>query len=322
MTSGLLSIIDRNPDIDRLEKERNIGRLIRLLTHRDFDVRSRAAAALVRIGDPAAKELVIRTTHPDRDIRIGSVEVLGEMRDRSALPRLTLLLSGDQSNEVRWAAAIALGSVGDQAAIPALVKALRDTDKYVRYGVTLALDQLRWIPSNPEERAYFLIAAQHWDEIRSHDDLPAGPFIHHLGDTDPAIRASCAEVLGRTRGYDTITAGNTVLRDTDSRVRWKGIRALSRSGVPSLHIPRMVARRRRERKNPYIASFLNFAFLGLGYNYLGFWWGLLLLQVNITAILIFTAMLGEPYIPYFASYIVSTVAVVHTWYYVKRLPDV
>lgn len=322
MISSLLSRIDKNPDIDEIERKRNIRRLIRLLTYHDFGIQSRATAALVRIGEPAAKELMIRTTHPNRDIRIGAVEVLGEMKERSALPKLTLLLSGDESSEVRWAAAIALGGIGDPAGIPALVDALRDPDKYVRYGVALALDELHWIPADPEERAYFLIAAQRWDEIQSCDDLPPFPFIHHLRDRDPSLRASCVEVLGRLKGYDAGEVSSTALQDSESSVRWKGILAFPRSGVPLLHIPRVLSRRTRRRKDPYVASFLNFVFVGLGYNYLGFWWGLLLFQVNLTGIVIVAAMIGDPVIPYAASYAVSAVAVVHTWYYVKRLPDI
>ncbi len=322
MISALLTLIDKNPDIDDLEKKGNIRRLIRLLTSEDFGVQSRATAALVRIGAPAAKDLLIRTTHPNRDIRIGAVEVLGEMKERSALPKLTLLLSGDESSEVRWAAAIAMGGIGNPAGIPALVDALRDPDKYVRYGVSLALDELHWLPANPEERAYFLIAAQRWDDIQLYHDLPPGPFIHHLMDRDPSVRASCVEVLGRIQGYDAVKVSSTALRDPESAVRWKGILAFPRSGVPLPHIPRILSRRSRRRKDPYVASFLNFVFIGLGYNYLGFWWGLLLFQVNVTAIVIMAAMIGDPVIPYVASYAVSAVAVVHTWFYVKRLPDI
>ena len=78
--------------------------------------------------------------------------------------------------------------------------------------------------------------------------------------------------------------------------------------------------RKRERKSAFAACLLNFLFLGLGYNYLGFWWGLVLFQLNVTAIVILGLLIG-PLLPYVASYAVSAVAVVHTWFYVRRLPD-
>ena len=68
---------------------------------------------------------------------------------------------------------------------------------------------------------------------------------------------------------------------------------------------------------------LNFFFLGLGYNYLGFWWGFLLFQVNVTAIVILSLMMGGPLIPYLASYALwPRVFVIHTWFYVRGLPDI
>ena len=38
----------------------------------------------------------------------------------------------------------------------------------------------------------------------------------------------------------------------------------------------------RLRKNPLIAGFLNFMLPGLGYGYLGKWWGIMIFQVDIT----------------------------------------
>ena len=121
------------------------------------------------------------------------------MKEKQALPNLITLLRDDESSEVRFASAVALGEIGDPAVIPELVKALRDPDKYVRFGVALALDGLDWTPGNLEESAYYLVAGQKWEEIETHANLPAAPFIHHLKDQDPGIRARSAEVLGRLR---------------------------------------------------------------------------------------------------------------------------
>jgi hypothetical protein len=320
MSSSLVTFLERSPDIPGMERKGDIKRLTRLLSHRDFDIQWRAAEALGRMGEPAARELIGKTHHMNRDVRIGAVEVLGEMRERSAVPKLTLLLRDDESSEVRWAAAIALGEIGDPAAVPVLVQALLDPDKYVRYGISLALDELQWSPGNPEESAYYLIAGQRWEEIESQSDLPSRPFIHHLKDRDPGIRARCAEMLGRLRTPEAKEACSVVLRDQDGEVRWNGILAFPQCGIPLTHLPRELSRRRRMRKNVYGAMILNFLFLGLGYNYLGFWWGFLLFEINVTAIVILGLTMG-PFIPYLASYAVSAVAVVHTWFYVRGLPD-
>ncbi|NTV00419.1 MAG: HEAT repeat domain-containing protein, partial [Methanoregulaceae archaeon] len=254
--------------------------------------------------------------------RIGAVEVLGEMKERQALPNLITLLRGDESSEVRFASSVTLGEIGDPAVIPELVNALRDPDKYVRYGVALALDELDWKPGNLEESAYYLVAGQKWEEIGTHASLPAAPFIHHLKDQDPEIRARSAEVLGKLRTPQAKEACSTVLRDISGEVRWTGILAFPECGIPLMHLPRELARRKRERKNPYVAMLLNFFFLGLGYNYLGFWWGFILFQVYFTVIVILGVVMHGRLIPYAASLFVSSLFVVHTWFYARGLPDI
>lgn len=314
------SLFGKKPDIAALERNGDADRLIRLLTDPDPDIQWKAAEALGRMGEPAAQKLIERTHHANRAFRIGAIEALADIRERKAVRKLADLLLTDESAEVRWASAIALGEIGDAGAIPVLTGSLRDPDKYVRYGATLALDQLGWIPATPEDRGYYLAAAQRWDEILSTPDMPAAPFIHHIRDADPAIRAHVVEVLGKIRTPDAEAACEMVLKDPSGEVRWQGILAFPDCGIPLMHLPRGLSRRKRMRKSPYIASFLNFFFLGLGYNYLGFWWGLLLFQVNVTAIVTLALFIG-PVMPYLFSYIISTVAVVHTWHYVRGLPD-
>jgi hypothetical protein len=320
------SLFGKKPDIDALERNGDADRLIRLLTDPDPDIQWKAAEALGRMGEPAARKLMERTHHVNRAFRIGAIEALADIRERKAVAKLTDLLLTDESAEVRWASAIALGEIGDAEAIPVLIGSLRDPDKYVRYGATLALDQLGWIAATPEDHGYYLAAAQRWDDILTAPDIPAGPLIHHVRDADPAVRARAVEILGKLRTPDAEAACETVLKDPSGEVRWQGILAFPDCGIPLMHLPRGLSRRKRMRKNPYIASILNLFFLGLGYNYLGFWWGLLLFQVNVTAIVTLTLFTKDvmPYgtiLPYLLSYIVSAVAVVHTWYYVRGLPD-
>lgn len=266
------------------------------------------------------KKLINALDHPDRKMRIGVVEVLSDLRDTSAVPGILLLLSGDESNEVRWASAIALGEIGDDSARQGLIKALRDPDKYVRYGVALAIEKNGWIPTDPEEHVYFLSAAQRWDEIIGLTAVPVGPLIHHLRDHDPAVRAHAVKILGELHDPAAIGACDLALRDISGSVRWEAIMAFPRCNIPLMHLPRGLSRRKRERKDPYAAMFLNFLFVGLGYNYLGMWWGFLVFQINVTSILILSLFLPV-YISYLISYSVSAVAVVHTWYYVRGLPD-
>lgn len=273
------------------------------------------------MGTITVQPLLSALDHPASRMRIGIVDVLGNLRDLDAIPALLAVLSGDESNEVRWASAIALGEIGDEDARPGLVAALQDPDKYVRYGVTLALEENGWIPSDPEGRVWFLAAAQRWDQIPDETGtIPVAPLIHHLRDHDPGIRQQVVKILGEL--HDPVAGGaacDLALRDSSSLVRWEAVMAFPNCNIPLMHLPRGLSRRKRE-KNPYAAMLLNFFFVGLGYGYLGKWWGFLIFQVNVTAILIMGLRLGV-YIPYLVSYAVSAVAVVHTWFYVRRFPD-
>jgi len=261
-----------------------------------------------------------RIFHPDVRIRLGIVEALGDIRDKRSIPDLTTLLMKDESNEVRFSAAIALGGIGDKTAIPPLVSGLRDADKYVRFSTSEALWKLGWNPTNSEEHVYFLVARKKWHEIPNIPDVPLDPLFLALQDTDANIRAAAVEVLGDLGNPLAKSACDIALKDKSSIVRWKAVIAFPKCNIPLMHLPRGLSRRTRERKNPYVASFLNFMFLGLGYNYLGKWWGFLLFQINLTLILLMSLTLG-PQLPYIISYGVSGLSVIHTWYFVKKLPD-
>ena len=89
--------------LERMRLEQRIRRLIANLSLPDAEDRQLAAEALGQIGAPAA----------------------------AAVSRLTEVLQKDESIHVRRAAAFALGQIGE-AAVPALIEALRDPDNDVR----------------------------------------------------------------------------------------------------------------------------------------------------------------------------------------------
>jgi hypothetical protein len=311
----------KTPDISILEGKNDIKGLVRLLSHASFNVSWRAAEALGRIGAPAVAMLHARVRSGAVHTRLGIVEALAEIRDPSSLPVLLELLSEEPSNEVRWAAAVAVGDFGDPAAVPHLVAALKDTDKYVRYGAAGALALLDWEPGTAEDRARMHLALQDWEELARMREIPVPALVPFVNDKDAAIRAKVVEIIGMAGDPAARSICDTVLKDPDPRVRWTATLAFPHCNIPIMHLPRGLSRRKRSRKNPYIASFLNFLFLGLGYNYLGKWWGFLLFQINITSILILSIAYG-PVIPYILSYSVSALSVIHTWHVAGTIPDI
>ncbi|MDD1706487.1 MAG: HEAT repeat domain-containing protein [Methanoregulaceae archaeon] len=312
--------IGKKPDVGRLEREQDISELIRLLAHRDVTIQWKAASALERLrGATTTKKLIAALNHPDRRMRIGVVEILSDLRDIQAVPGLLLLLSRDDSNEVRWASAIALGEIGDPAARAGLVKALKDPDKYVRYGAAIALEKNGWIPEDPEGQVYFLVSAQRWNDIPGLEEVPVGPLIHSLSDYDPAVRAHVVKILGDLHDPAAKGACDLALRDISGTVRWEALMAFPKCNIPLMHLPRGLARRKKQR-SPYAAMILNFFCLGLGYNYLGMWWGFLVFQVNVTCILTMSLFIPS-YTAYLISWAISTPFALHTLYYVRGMPD-
>jgi HEAT repeat protein len=307
----------KSADIDKLVKKQDIRGLIRLLSYPDFTVQWRAAEGLGKLGNAALPRILRLSGHPDPAVRLGMTEALADIRDPSALPVLEHMLSRDESAEVRWAAAISLGGIGDKKSIAPLVQALRDRDKYVRYGASLALNKMEWKPSGPEEALLQAIAGNSWDVIRSIPDAPVDPLIAMMSDRDPVIRMNafrCISALGKPVPAQAAAA---VLKDSHPGVRHCGVKVLPGCGFSPLRLPKGVSKRVKDHKSPFVAALLNFLFLGMGYNYLGRWWGFLLFQVDATAILLLSLATGS-LIPYLISYSFSAVVAVHTWYSVRK----
>ena len=84
--------------------------------------------------------------------------------------------------------------------------------------------------------------------------------------------------------------------------------------------PPGISRWPRTAKNPVIAAVMNFLLPGLGYGYIGKWWGIMIFQIDVTA----TVWLykdqgqGNSYGVLFPIYILLAL---HAWYLAKKMPD-
>jgi len=308
------------PDIPSMKEAKNTRGLIRLLSHPDSDTQWKAAEALGTFGSPALDDLIGDLDNPDTRVRLGIIEALGDIGDPHAAPALQGILAGDPGSEIRWAAALALGNLGGTGTIPSLVKALVDPDKYVRFGAVTSLGKLGWEPGSNEERALSLIARQEWPPLLPLGSQAAGPLLRATRDRDPSIRARAMEVLGEIGDPVGSEACDPLLRDPDDGVRWRATLACPGVGYPAMHLPASLAGRARAGKSPVIAAFLNLLFLGLGYNYLGRWYGFLLFQLNLTAIVLASLIWG-PLLPYAISYTFSAPIAVQTWYLARGMQE-
>jgi len=134
----------------------------RLKTDKKDSVRGAAAVALGQIGDDAGVIALAEVLSSGGSAQMGSrkrkpkesefilratAHSLGEIGSRAGAPVLIAVLSNDSMpDDVRREAALALGLIGDSAAIPALRAALTANDPYLS---RIASEALRKIASNP-----------------------------------------------------------------------------------------------------------------------------------------------------------------------------
>ena len=320
------------PDIEKFRERKDIRQLTRLLKYPDFTVQWKAAEALGTLGTEAVDYLLNALLENDIPGKLGAIEALAGIKDLRAVAPLINLLKYDTNSEIQWASAIALGEIGDPAAINPLRDALMNPDKYIRFGSAVALRQLGWEPDTPENKTWQLIALQEWGGIIPLGKEATGPLSRVVTDPDPDVRYHAIETLERLHVAIPQNVCGSMLRDMDGKNRWKAIIAAKKCRVPVPYLPWALSKRTRMRKSPEAAATLNFLFLGLGYNYLGKWWGILIFQIYMTTLLMFTLFpvkiiwtyislifLQIPGIP--IPIPVSVIFAIHAWDIARKMPD-
>jgi HEAT repeat protein len=307
------------PDIAVLEQRRDIPALISRLASREPDVQVAAAEALARMGSPATGPLIAALGTRNRAMRLGIIAALGQIGDVQALDALAGLTK-DQSSEIRWQACIALGQIEGGDAVPPLLPSLRDGDKYVRYASAVSLKKAGYVPGTDDDRAWFSAGMQDWEQLAALRDPAVTVLTSLLSDSDADVRCKAARALGSVGSSDAGPALLHALGDEDRQVRWEAMLASQKCGVPAILLPRGLCRRPRLRKNPLVAGVLNFLLPGLGYGYLGKWWGIMIFQIDITATVWIFKYYGEAntYGILFPLYIILGL---HAWYITKKMPE-
>jgi hypothetical protein len=312
-------ILQKKPDFGALVQKRDIYGLIRVLSSRDPLVQSAAVHALGDIGPEAVRPLVHALKKKNRNLRLGVIGALAEIKDAGAVSALRDMME-DRGSEVRWQAAIALGEMGSHEAVAPLLRGLEDPDKYVRYGSAISLFKNGYQPSGDAEWAWYYTAMQDWDRLRTMGSSALAPLFNLLRDIDSNVRVHAVRVLGDIGDRE---AGPILIRslgDADRQVRWEAALASQKCGIPPIYLPRGLCQRPRIQKNPLIAAFLNFMLPGLGYGYLGKWWGIMIFQIDITVTVWLFKAQGETntYSVLFPLYLLLAV---HAWYLAKNMPE-
>ena len=120
------------PDVEKMKARRDVKSLIKVLSNsKDVQIRKQAVLALGELGDARAlKPLVAAQKDQDWDMRSSAPEALVKICSRSIMPFIAALKDGDC--DVRYIAAYCLGSTADPRAVEPLCRVLRDPDPLVR----------------------------------------------------------------------------------------------------------------------------------------------------------------------------------------------
>lgn len=179
----------------------------------EVQVRVAAAHAVVFLPPAEAAGLILPLLQDRAEfIRREAAYALGETHSRSAVARLSELLSGDKEAAVRSAAAVALGQIGDETAVNALSQALSGMKK----------------KAAPADEFLMRSAAHSLGQIRSRAGLPA--LIAALSDDQNVldVRREAAAALGLIGDPSAAPALRAVLDSSDPYLAEAARQALRR----------------------------------------------------------------------------------------------
>jgi hypothetical protein len=193
--------------LENIKDSREIKQLITSLEDKRHG--SNAADALVKIGKPAVKSLILALKVESKEVQKNAARVLGEIKDRRAVKPLIAALD-DEDRDFREIVAEALGRIKDPRTIETLMFLLnnKEEDENVRWKSAAALGKMK-DPLSVESLIYALkdkskdirgIAAAALGEIK--DSRAVEPLIDALRDKDKNVRRNAAVALEKITGED------------------------------------------------------------------------------------------------------------------------
>lgn len=219
-----------NPDViwakgllERLQQKRGPV-LVRALSDREPSVRAEVTRALGNLSVASAAPALLRmiATDHSEEVREAAVDALGKLgsKDVRVLPVLIETLTGQDRRypDLRYKAALALGELRDERAVPALIKGLQTDEHWdVREAAAKALGQIGTLAA-----IRILVPA--------------------LKDQSPEVRGQAVQSLGAAIGrYSAVPALLTALKtETDAEVQTKIVGVLRMSYDPRA-IPACIA---------------------------------------------------------------------------------
>ena len=186
------------------------------LLHADDNAGARNAAVeiLTRLGRQSLSCLFAEMKTEDRDVRKFILDILGEIRDTSAVPLMIEALSDNDGN-IRAAAAENLGKMGSSAAVGPLLELMEEADLLLRFTILQALGQIG-------------------------ADVPAASLLKW--GQEPLLRKALYDCLGQLGGVEVVEELVQGLLDDRPNVRHSALLALEKverrnPGELTAHLP-------------------------------------------------------------------------------------
>jgi len=131
--------------LEREDSDDLLSELLRKLIPRYGDGRDlfEVSGDLTALGVEAVPEIITATGHRVPSVRWAAAEALGDIGDRRAVAPLADLLAQDTDWEVREVAAYSLGQLGGPEATARLTEAMTDPEQEVREAAREALQRIR-----------------------------------------------------------------------------------------------------------------------------------------------------------------------------------
>ncbi|MCA9115282.1 MAG: HEAT repeat domain-containing protein [Planctomycetaceae bacterium] len=181
--------------------------LLKYAEQEDLEVRLQAMGALKKLKDPAATRCLLGLLgHREHRIRERAVDILGHCGDSEVAERLEQVLRQDRAEDVRAAAAKALGEIADPVSVDVLSNAL--TDQFsVRCRAIVSLGQIG-------------------------DDSAQPALLAMLKDQTPEVRFHACNAIGEAGLKSARPALEPLLYDSSPMAQRAAARALVRLGDP------------------------------------------------------------------------------------------
>ncbi len=250
------------PNIQDLQRRRDIRGLLEALKHEDEGVREYTAEALGNLGDRTAVEPLCEALKDNSwRVRMWAAWALGKLRDEKAVDPLIKALN-DDTVDVRRLAADALSGIGESAIAPVinvlagededlsaraeyvlwnignasilpLIKALQSGNWRVRMWSAIALGRINYKRVNDppnvilDPKSIFCLETKIELPASKRDEAQAvEPLIKALEDNEPIVRRNVAFALGRIGDKRAIEPLKKMLNDSDEMVRKNAEQAL------------------------------------------------------------------------------------------------